>query len=89
VLRPKLRELAVTGQLTALLALLDDPQARRSDERALQQATRDLARIDAALVRLATGGPVRAEQARRLGQEVAAGIGLSALALLLVIAALG
>jgi hypothetical protein len=88
-LRPKLHELAVSGQLVALLALLDDAQARRNDEYEVQQAARDLARIDTALVILASGGPARADQARRLGQEVAAGIGLSVLALLLVIAALG
>jgi hypothetical protein len=88
-LRPQLRELAASGQLSALLALLDDPQAHRSDDDEVQQAARDLARIDAALAMLAAGGPARGEQARRLGQEVAAGLGLSALALMLVIAAFG
>jgi hypothetical protein len=88
-LRPKLLELAAAGHLVALLALLDDPQSHRSDENDVRRATGDLARLDAALAQLAAGGPGRAEQARRLGQEVAAGVGLSALALLLVIAALG
>jgi hypothetical protein len=88
-LRPKLRELAAAGQLTALLALLDDTQAHRSDNNEVREATRALARIDATLVQIAAGGPARGEQARRLGQEVAAGLGLSALALLLVIAAVG
>ena len=72
-----------------MLTLLDDTQARRNDDREVQKAVSDLGRIDAALAGLAMGGSVRAERARRLGQEVAAGIGLSALALLLVIAALG
>jgi hypothetical protein len=41
--------LASTGQLMALLALLDDAQqAHRSDEREVQQAVRDLGRLDAA-----------------------------------------
>jgi hypothetical protein len=88
-LRPRVRDLAVAGQLAALLNLLDDPQARRSDEHEVQRAAGDLGRLDAMLARLAAGGPARAERARRLGQEVAAGIGLSALAMLLVIAALG
>jgi eukaryotic-like serine/threonine-protein kinase len=88
-LRPQLLELATSGQLSALLALLDDPQAHRSDDHEVKGAARDLARIDAALALLASGGPLRAEQARRLGQEIAAGLGLSALALMLVIAALG
>lgn len=87
--RASLHALASTGQLASLLALLEDAQARRNDEREVQQAARDLARIDAALVGIVNGGPVRAERARRLGQEVAAGIGLSALAMLLLIAALG
>ena len=87
--RSSLHELASTGQLASLLALLEDTQARRNDEREVQQAARDLARIDAALAGIVNGGPVRAERARRLGQEVAAGIGLSALAMLLLIAALG
>jgi hypothetical protein len=88
-LRPQLRELAIAGQLAALLSLLDDAQAHRSDDQEAQQATRQLAQLDAALAQLANGGPGRAEQARRLGQEIAAGLGLSALALLLMIAALG
>ncbi len=88
-LRPQLLALATSGQLSALLALLDDPQAHRSDDHEVQGAARDLARIDAELAQLASGGPLRAEQARRLGQEIAAGLGLSALALVLVIAALG
>ncbi|HLB97326.1 MAG TPA: hypothetical protein VJK90_06660, partial [Acetobacteraceae bacterium] len=87
--RANLHELASTGQLTGLVALLDDTQARRNDDREVQQAVRDLGRIDAALAGLAMGGSVRAEQARRLGQEVAAGVGLTALAMLLLIAALG
>ncbi len=88
-LRPRVRDLAVAGQLAALLNLLDDPQARRNDEHEVQRAAGDLGRLDAMLAQLAAGGPARAERARRLGQEVAAGIGLSALAMLLVIAALG
>jgi hypothetical protein len=89
LLRPKLRELAVAGQLVQLLALLDDPQARSRDEHEAQQAARTLVWIDSALARLNAGGPARADRARRLGQEVAAGVGLTALATLLMIAALG
>ncbi len=88
-LRPRLLELAAAGQLAALQGLLDDLQAHRSDDRDMQQASRELAGIDTMLAQLAAGGPARAEQARRLGQEIAAGLGLSALALLLLIAAFG
>jgi eukaryotic-like serine/threonine-protein kinase len=87
--RAGLHEMATAGRLTDLLALLDDAQTRHSDDREVQQAARDLARLDAALAGLANGGSIRAEQARRLGQEVAAGIGLCALAMLLLIAAMG
>jgi hypothetical protein len=89
LLRPRLGELATSGELATLVALLDDSQARRTDERERQLAARNLGWIDATLEGIATGGPVRAERARRLGQEVAAGIGLTALAMLLLIAALG
>jgi hypothetical protein len=88
-LRPKLLELASTGQLTALLTMLDDADTRRNDDRDVQRAARDLALIDTVLIRLGRDGPARAEQARRIGQEVAAGVGLTALATLLMIAALG
>ncbi len=89
LLQPKLRELATSGALATLLALLDDPQARRNDELERQVAVRNLGWLDATLAGIANGAPARAEQARRLGQEVAAGVGLTALAMLLLIAALG
>jgi hypothetical protein len=88
-MRPHLVDAAERGDLIAALALLEDPRAREQDEQDAHAAAMELARIDATLARLATGGPERAEQARRLGQEIAAGIGLSALAMLLIIAALG
>jgi hypothetical protein len=88
-LRPHVQELAAKGELVALLAMLDDPDSRHADETESHHAAEELTRIDAELARLASGGKLRAEQARRLGQEVAAGIGLAALATLLVAAAFG
>lgn len=88
-LRPHVLELAAKGELVALLAMLDDPDSHRADEADSHHAAEELIRIDAELARLAAGGKLRAEQARKLGQEVAAGIGLAALATLLVAAAFG
>ena len=88
-LRPQLQGLAGKGELVALLAMLDDAEARGADETESHRAAEELMRIDAELARLAHGGPGRADQARRLGQEVAAGIGMAALATLLVAAAFG
>jgi hypothetical protein len=88
-LRPHVQELAARGELVALLAMLDDADSHHADETESHHATEELARIEAELARLASGGKLRAEQARRLGQEVAAGIGLAALATLLVAAAFG
>ena len=88
-LRPHVQELAAKGELVALLAMLDDADSSHADETESHHAAEELARIDAELARLAAGGKLRAEQARRLGQEVAAGIGLAALATLLIAAAFG
>lgn len=88
-LRPQVRVLAEKGDLVALLVLLDDPQARRADDQEAQQARQEIAWIDAELARLSTEGPMRAARARRLGEEIAAGVGLAALAFLLMTAAFG
>lgn len=88
-LRPRLRELADQGELVALLALLDDTHARQADETDALRAVEELMQIDSALAALASGGPQRAEQARRLGQEVAVGVSVAALAVMLMAAVLG
>lgn len=88
-LLPRLRELAERGELVALLVLLEDNQAHRSDDREARLAAEELSRIDAELAQIAGAGPARAEQARRLGEEIAAGLGLAALAVLLLTAAFG
>jgi len=88
-LRPRLRELAGRGDLTELLALLDDAQARRADETDALRAVEELMRIDHEMTALAGGGAQRAEQARRLGQEVAVGISVAALAVMLMASVLG
>ena len=84
-----LQELAQTGYLSPMLSVIEDPPGRSADSAAAQRAAEELARIDAELAEIASGGPAREEAAIRYGQEIAAGIGLTALAAVLVIAALG
>ena len=88
-LAEQLAALVAAGQILALLALLEDPVAREVDAHGAIAAVNQVARIDAELNQLLTSASERAEQARRLGQELAAGAGLVALAAVLTAAALG
>jgi hypothetical protein len=72
-----------------MLTALDDPGARGLDAHEAYLATEELRQIDAELAQIAGGGAARAAAAQRLGQEIAAGLGLAALATVLVVAALG
>jgi hypothetical protein len=85
----RMRTLAEGGMLAPMLALIEDPLARDADTRGAGDAAAAVARIDAELRRIRTGGSERAQLAYRLGQEVAAGVGLAALAAVLTVAALG
>jgi hypothetical protein len=85
----RMRLLADGGMLTPMLALIEDPLARDADARGARDAAAAVARIDAELLRMRTGTSERARLADRLGQEVAAGVGLAALAAVLTVAALG
>lgn len=75
-----LAERAKLGQLLPLLAILEDPATRATDQTGAADAAATLARIDTTLHDIAQGGPARAEIARRLGQELAGGAGLAGLA---------
>jgi hypothetical protein len=85
----QMTEAAATGDLSALLAVLDDPTAREADAAGLRQAIAAVSRIDAELAALAAGAPGREAAARAFGREIAAGLGLAALAASGVAAALG
>ncbi|MGH7043440.1 MAG: hypothetical protein ACREFY_15120, partial [Acetobacteraceae bacterium] len=85
----RLGVLAEAGLIAPMLALLRDPSSRLADERGFLAATQEMARIDAALAALETGAPGRAALARQWGQELAAGVGIAALAAVLGMAALG
>jgi hypothetical protein len=85
----QLKVLAEAGFLAPLLAALDDPVARGTDSLEAQRAAEELHRVDAELALIAGGAAGRTVTANRLGQEIAAGLGLAALATVLAVVALG
>jgi hypothetical protein len=85
----QLPSLAAAGYLAPMLHLLDDPGGRSADAREAQEAAAALAGLDTELAQISGGTGDRTATATRLGQEIAAGLGLAALAVALVIAALG
>ena len=85
----RLRALMQAGYLAPMLQVLEDPAGRSADAREAHEAAQGLARIDAELAQIAGGAPGRAAAAARLGQEIAAGFGLAALATVLAVAVLG
>jgi eukaryotic-like serine/threonine-protein kinase len=76
-----LTALAQAGDLAPILATVADPAGRAADQLEAGAGAATLARLDAELVRIETGGSARATAARGLGQEAAAGLALAALAL--------
>ncbi len=84
-----LNTLAVAGFLTPILSLIEDPAARTADQQGAIDATVQLSRIDAELAQIENGAEGRLAQAERIGQEIAAAAGLTALAATLVLAAFG
>ena len=88
-LEEQLQALTQGGYLALMLQALDDPVGRTADAREASEAVLELARTDFELAQIASGGPRRTATAARLGQEIAVGLGLTALAIALVVAALG
>jgi len=85
----KLKTLAALGFLPPIRDLLEDRAGHEADSEGLHAALADLARLDAELRDIADGGRRRGALAARLGQEIAAGIGLAAIAATLLLAAMG
>jgi hypothetical protein len=79
---------AKAGHLAAMLALLDDANAKAADEQGAREAEQMVRRIDAELAQLEADGPARAEEARRIGQELAVAAALVAMAITVMAAAL-
>jgi len=76
------------GALVAMLTVLEDPQARELDGRAALSGMEDIRAVAAEISWLATQRPLRAQAARNTGQEIAAALGVVALAASAVITAL-
>ena len=87
--RERMMGLAAQGYLAPMLVVLEDPVGRSADARGAQAAEAELARIDTELSEIAHGAAARSASAFKVGQEIAAGLGLAALATVLVAAALG
>jgi hypothetical protein len=85
----RLRALVQAGYLAPMLQMLEDPLERGADAREAHEAAQGLERIDTELAEIAAGAPGRAATTARLGQEIAAGFGLAALATVLAVAVLG
>ena len=88
-IQEQMNRLAASGLIAPILRLIEDRGAREADRQEAQNALNSVAGIDAALRQLRHGSAGRADLAYRLGQEIAAGIGLAALAAVLTTAALG
>lgn len=88
-LTDRLRSLAPAGLLMPMLALLEDPPGRSADASGAKLAAAELSRIETELYAIAVGARERSGTAARIGQEIAAGAGLAALATMLALAVLG
>lgn len=85
----QLKTLIAAGMVRPILVLLADHDAHAADSAGMHAAIANLANLDAELRDIADGGIRRAAVAARFGQEIAAGLGLAAVAATLLLAALG
>jgi eukaryotic-like serine/threonine-protein kinase len=85
----RLKTLVAAGLLAPILALLEDRAGQAADADGLNMAVEEVARLDAELRGVTEGSGQRAAIAARLGQEIAAGLGVAAIALTLLLAAFG
>ncbi len=85
----QMKALGSAGQLLPMLALLEDPPGRAVDAAGAHVAAAELNRVEAELQAIAAGSAERRGTAARIGQEIAAGVGLLALAAMLALAVLG
>ncbi len=88
-MQEQISQLAASGLIGQMLALIEDPAMREADRQEAREAVDAVARIDATLRQLRDGGAERAELAHRLGQEIVACVGVAVLAAVLTTAALG
>jgi hypothetical protein len=88
-LAERVKSLAEAGQLGPMLAALEDPAAQQADDHGASNAQARIRALDDALQAIADGAPARAEYAQRLGQELAVGAGMTAVAAALALMAFG
>ncbi|WP_158745868.1 hypothetical protein [Acidisphaera sp. L21] len=88
-LAERLSALAQAGQLAPMAAMLDDEPEQESDKHGLAGAKARLAEIEAALAEWSELAEIKAAQARRVGHEVADGVGLLACVVALGFAVFG
>ncbi len=81
-----LTEMSTAGRLGAMLAVLEDSATQLTDQRELQEAKARICEIDARIAAIEDGADLRQEAARRIGQEIVAGIGAVALTVAVVAA---
>ena len=85
----RLVAVAEAGLFVPMIALLDDTAQLEEDAAGAIAAAAEVGRIDAILQRIEHGAHERGALAMRYGQEIAAGLGLTALAITLVLAIAG
>ncbi len=83
------QDLRQTGNLSAMLRLVDDPTSLALDANEAQAAIHDIAAIDQELSALEHGGPDRARFARQIGYEFTNALALTAVTASIVVAAIG
>ena len=85
----RLAALTQAGQLTAIVAVLDDEPEQASDSAGLHAAQARLAEIEATLDGAMDSARGRSDRARQIGREVADGVGLLACVVALGFAVFG
>ena len=85
----RLEALVKAGFIGRLLALVEDQKARNEDAAGADRAAALIAAIDSDLAILARAGETRRTVTARFGREMAAAIGMTALILMSLIAAVG
>ena len=75
--------------IAPMLNLIEDPGGRSADSEGASKAVEELARIDQELAAIRHSGSGRHALATRVGQEIAAGLGLAVAAVALIVAAFG
>ena len=85
----ELASAAATGLLTAMLAIVDDPDERTGDAAGAREAEAAMRRIDDEIAAIEAGSAARMVSARRIGIELATGLGMAALGVMAVAVLVG